>query len=636
MRVSFVWIKMVFDFIKRIFGLVDESSRKRPAEELNHDCPSIPVLPKKHCRDPHDSHYGGVTYGDENDEEIQFIGESNYSQAHTKDRANGGSCHRRKQTVKLFTRTPAKFTNRENCAAKMNGKDSKTSRVDCMPAMAISIDSKNSTLSKTYELRDKQAYSQLLQNFLPSRVQVIRNKPLEDDATRRSSITEVIDLEKYDTPSTSLVGRHSWNDRSHDFYTAHHASTPLKSCISRETKPKSKNEQRVSIHSARRSLNVKAKDDDMSILAARKIQNTTSGPASRKVPEIKIDNVKDASPVVSPVKTPAEKTESHPSTSHVVRTDSVDILQTNTLRDNLANKAVMKQDFVPRICENYKDRMEQRMKEVEELKRMTCLMSKHNRLTREAALEEQLARSMRLCEAVLDETEQLEEDALPTLTPAMLQEIKNALVPNPPNECLVESFGLRITRKDIHTLYGLNWLNDEVINFYMNLLIARGNGSNDKYPRVHAMNTFFYPKLINGGHASLKRWTRKIDVFAQDILVVPIHLGIHWCMSIVDFRDKSIRYFDSMGGSNPKCLAALRQYLEDESMDKKKKPFDTNDWKLISMKNIPQQMNGSDCGVFSCMFAEFLSADKKVTFTQQDMPYFRNKMVYEILKAKLL
>ena len=144
---------------------------------------------------------------------------------------------------------------------------------------------------------------------------------------------------------------------------------------------------------------------------------------------------------------------------------------------------------------------------------------------------------MRLCEAVLDETEKLEESELPTLTEEMLQEVKHALIPRPPDEVLVEGFGLRITRKDIYTLADLNWLNDEVINFYMNLLIARS--SNDKYPKVHAMNTFFYPKLISGGHASLKRWTRKIDIFAQDLVVVPIHLGIHWCMSIIDFRDKN-------------------------------------------------------------------------------------------------
>ena len=33
-----------------------------------------------------------------------------------------------------------------------------------------------------------------------------------------------------------------------------------------------------------------------------------------------------------------------------------------------------------------------------------------------------------------------------------------------------------ITRKDIDTLKGLNWLNDEIINFYMQMIVERSKG----------------------------------------------------------------------------------------------------------------------------------------------------------------
>jgi sentrin-specific protease 1 len=42
----------------------------------------------------------------------------------------------------------------------------------------------------------------------------------------------------------------------------------------------------------------------------------------------------------------------------------------------------------------------------------------------------------------------------------------------------------------------------------MELLKKRGTLSN--YPSVYTFNTFFYPKLLSGGHAGLKRWTRKV------------------------------------------------------------------------------------------------------------------------------
>jgi sentrin-specific protease 1 len=49
--------------------------------------------------------------------------------------------------------------------------------------------------------------------------------------------------------------------------------------------------------------------------------------------------------------------------------------------------------------------------------------------------------------------------------------IESALIPRPPNEVLVEAFGLHIKRHDMQTLAGLNWLNDEVSKFiYMYLI----------------------------------------------------------------------------------------------------------------------------------------------------------------------
>ena len=78
-----------------------------------------------------------------------------------------------------------------------------------------------------------------------------------------------------------------------------------------------------------------------------------------------------------------------------------------------------------------------------------------------------------------------------------------------PSITLVSAFRTDITRKDIDTLKGLNWLNDEVINFYMQMIVERSQ-EHDNWPNVYAFNTFFYPKIMQQGHASVKRWTRKV------------------------------------------------------------------------------------------------------------------------------
>lgn len=577
---------MLFDFLKKIFGWADEGSRKRKASE-SCSFERRHITPKKlktDCRTLHwMEDYSDI---DENEnDDIVFLHEHKFSPMNSCTKLNG--THKKTVQPYQFHTANSSPSYKSICSSSLHrGNSTMSPCFTNQKSKMQGTSSKCLTLVKTNQLKERYQYEELLQNFLPSRIQILKDKCVEH--TPVQNVVEVIELD----------------DNTEDLPTEKIRQITMKAPETSRWRGKNilnnirADKEKVS------NFDYKEKNDEsISVI----YQNSNKTIRNEKFNANKVKTV--SSPPVKPV-------------------------ATNSLRDELAAKAVMRQDFIPEVDKRYNERIEQRYREVEELKRMTCVLSKHNRCAREAALEEQLARSMKLCMAVLDEREEPEEPPLPKLADEMLREIKNALVPCPQDEVLAEGFGLRITRKDLHTLAGLNWLNDEVINFYMNLLITRGTLG--KYPKVHAMNTFFYPKLLSGGHSSLKRWTRKVDIFAQDLMVVPVHLDVHWCMSIVDFREKSIVYYDSMGGNNPKCLAALKQYLQDESLDKKKQTYNMSNWKLQPAKNIPQQMNGSDCGVFSCMFAEYVCANKKITFTQQDMPYFRNKMVYEILKSKLL
>lgn len=170
----------------------------------------------------------------------------------------------------------------------------------------------------------------------------------------------------------------------------------------------------------------------------------------------------------------------------------------------------------------------------------------------------------------------------------------------------------------------------------MNLLTDRSQRKEGKLPSVYAMNTFFVPRLLQNGHGAVKRWTRKVDIFSKDIIPVPVHVGgVHWCMAIIHMKNKTIRYYDSMGKPNQVVLNALEMYLRAESLDKRQKPFDTSEFSIENVQNVPQQTNGSDCGVFSCMFAEYISRNKPLTFSQDHMEYFRRKMVLEICSGEL-
>ncbi|EGT58189.1 hypothetical protein CAEBREN_15613 [Caenorhabditis brenneri] len=204
-----------------------------------------------------------------------------------------------------------------------------------------------------------------------------------------------------------------------------------------------------------------------------------------------------------------------------------------------------------------------------------------------------------------------------------------------PNEKFVEAFSIEIYRKDLLTLSGLHWLNDNIINYYLQLICDR-SVQNREYPKTYAFNTFFYTNIIEKGYTSVKRWTKKVDLFSYEIILVPVHLGMHWCMAVIDMVAQKIEFYDSLYDDNTDVLPALKMYIAEESLDKKQVQFDFTGWKIYQMEDGPRQTNGSDCGVFSCQFGEWASRRQSPCFTQQNMPYFRERMTYEIVEQKLL
>ncbi|XP_027560671.1 sentrin-specific protease 1 isoform X1 [Neopelma chrysocephalum] len=304
--------------------------------------------------------------------------------------------------------------------------------------------------------------------------------------------------------------------------------------------------------------------------------------------------------------------------------------------------------WIKELTSVYDSRARERLRQIEEKKALALQLQNQRLQEREQAVPERVDLNLRVpLEKEIPVTvgpEEKEEDSkgpegeeeFPEITEEMEKEIKSVFRGGNQDEVLSEAFRLTITRKDIQTLNNLNWLNDEIINFYMNLLMERSKEKG--LPAVHAFNTFFFTKLKTAGYQAVKRWTKKVDIFSVDLLLVPIHLGVHWCLAVVDFRKKTITYYDSMGGINSEACRVLLQYLKQESLDKKRKEFDTNGWALLSKKSqeIPQQMNGSDCGMFACKYADCITKDKPINFTQQHMPYFRKRMAWEILHRKLL
>ena len=208
-------------------------------------------------------------------------------------------------------------------------------------------------------------------------------------------------------------------------------------------------------------------------------------------------------------------------------------------------------------------------------------------------------------------------------------------------EVVINRGDFKITKKVLARLLPKVWLNDDLMNLYLSLVEKR---SLETYGlRVKAMDTLFYTRLetLSSRMDVVSRSLRKVDIFACDMLVIPIHLGQHWCMVVVNFNDMKLRYFDSMALSskgvwtkNPEVVTRVKAFLESHyRLTKNLRKLDLG---ISFPTGIPQQENFSDCGVFALKFAEYSSRGAPFTFRQADMPNFRRRMAWELINDTLL
>jgi len=79
----------------------------------------------------------------------------------------------------------------------------------------------------------------------------------------------------------------------------------------------------------------------------------------------------------------------------------------------------------------------------------------------------------------------------------------------------------------------------------------------------------------------------------------------------------------------------MLRYLRDEHQAKKGEPL-PGEWTTEEDPNTPQQRNGCDCGVFTCVNAEGLSVGKELRFGQREVTEnARERIALAILEGKI-
>jgi hypothetical protein len=146
------------------------------------------------------------------------------------------------------------------------------------------------------------------------------------------------------------------------------------------------------------------------------------------------------------------------------------------------------------------------------------------------------------------------------------------------------------------------------------------------------------------------RCARGKNIFDMRYILIPIHHGLHFTCAVIYMEEMKIEYYNSLHFDNvtrhgcrhkinmqEDILQVLRDYLQKEYM-KDKHIYLPNEWKLYTMCNVPQQdtTNTTDCGVFLCMYCNFILNDCKLDFKQEDITNsdWRDRMILSVLSVK--
>lgn len=133
------------------------------------------------------------------------------------------------------------------------------------------------------------------------------------------------------------------------------------------------------------------------------------------------------------------------------------------------------------------------------------------------------------------------------------------------------------------------------------------NDNSEKLPKVYVVNTFFIQTLIKSGYKSKK---------------VHVHINNnHWTIAII-MTEQTIKYYDSLKQPINEILNTLANYLENESLEKRKQSLDTKGFTKQNVANIPQQQNNNHFGEFTCIISEHITADKKLNFSEKILRIF--------------
>ncbi len=215
------------------------------------------------------------------------------------------------------------------------------------------------------------------------------------------------------------------------------------------------------------------------------------------------------------------------------------------------------------------------------------------------------------------------------------------------NALIVSAPGVYVARREFQSLCPGFYLVESVIDYYFHCLRQRQNRLN----RVAKIKRQFYyfrsafsqvlqpvpPQTYH--YSQVQRWTRKnvphSDIFKCDAVFFPWNVDlVHWILIVAFMKERKLQAFCSLGMRHKVPTRLVWNYLLDEHRDKHggaELPHQDK-WVLTySTPFAPRQRNGYDCGVFTCMTADFLSMGWPLIYNQDHVAHCRVRIAHGCL-----
>ena len=152
--------------------------------------------------------------------------------------------------------------------------------------------------------------------------------------------------------------------------------------------------------------------------------------------------------------------------------------------------------------------------------------------------------------------------------------------------------------------------------------------------------------MLTNAYQRVRRWPTRVEfcsltgqagvkISELDKVIVPVHLGVHWTLAVVNLKKKRIEFYDSLGGFAADVIETLQDWVVKEFKDKTGEDIDMSTWSVFNPNEIPSQANGYDCGVFLCQYADCCAAGIDFDFTQKNIPIARKRMQLWLLNKRL-